>query len=240
MPRHVPKDYPKLGEVTQLVASKRRPERVNVFVDGEFAIQVHVDIIAKHHIRKGMMITEEISSLLHTDKRGQQVRRLAFAYVSFKPRTEKQIRDRLAKREYSVQEIDEALEFCKEFGLADDSAFARMYVHDALLLKKLSPQRLRADLMRKGVAKHIAEEAVRREFPPDDVTRIALDAAIKKQRAVAYRSPEKQRSAIVSYLQRSGFSWEVISATLDKILISNRVQENSHHEGSSSDDQADE
>ncbi len=208
----------KLGTVTQLVASKRKPERINVFVDGEFAVQVHIDIISRYRVTKGMHLTDETAALLLSDKRRQRIRQLAFAYVSFKPRTERQIRDRLAKKEYAEDEIDEAIEFCREFGLVDDEAFARMYVRDALTLRSLSPSRLRADLVRKGVKREIADEAVRSSFSQDDVSRIALEAAIKKQRAVAYRTPEKQRAAVISFLQRRGFAWDVIRAVMARVF----------------------
>ncbi|MFM8179288.1 MAG: regulatory protein RecX [Candidatus Kapaibacterium sp.] len=217
MPRHS-RSPKRTGTVTQLVASKRRPERVNVFVDGEFAVQVHIDIISKHRVCKGMVLSEETADALLSDKRRQRVRQLAFAYVSFKPRTEKQVRDRLARKEFTEEEIDEAMEFCEEFGLIDDVSFARMYVRDALTLRSLSPSRLRSDLVRKGVAREVAEEAVRAGFGEEDVSRIALDAAIRKQRAVAYRTPEKQRAAVVSFLQRRGFSWTVIRSVMSAVF----------------------
>jgi regulatory protein len=211
---------PPSGIVTQLVASKRKPERINVFVDGEFAIQVHIDIIAKHRIAKGMQINEDLHALLRADKNSMYVRQLALAFVTYKPRTIRQLRERLRRKDFGENEIDEAVEFCLEFGYLNDAEFARMYVRDALTMRQLSPGRLRADLKKKGVDVEYIDNALREYYTNDDINTVARRAAEKKLRAVAYRPVDKQRSAVQSYLQRQGFSWSIIAPIISDLFTS--------------------
>ena len=93
-----------------------------------------------------------------------------------------------------------------------------MYVRDAQLLRKASPRKLQADLVRKGIDKDLAARIVHSEYDTEDVRRIAREAASKKMRAVLYRLPEKRKQAVISYLQRQGFTWDVIRSVTDELF----------------------
>ncbi|MBL7998217.1 MAG: RecX family transcriptional regulator, partial [Candidatus Kapabacteria bacterium] len=182
--------------ITSLVASTRRKERVNVYVDGEFAVQVHLDIVAKHELRKGLHVDSALMESLRDEKRTMQVKQLALAYATYKPRTEKQVRTRLREKECEAAEIDTAVVFLRDFGYVNDAQYAILYVRDAVRRKPVSAAKLRRDLRTKGVGDDEIERALRDEFPHDEVMMLARTAADKKLRAVSFKPIEKQKTSV--------------------------------------------
>ncbi len=200
--------------VTQLVASKRKPERINIFVDGEFALQVHIDLIAKYNVHKGKHWTPEIQTQLHANKRSMKVRQLALAYATYKMRSEAQVRTRLSQKECTVDEIEDAIDFLIEFGYLDDDRYARAFVRDKMLGRALSETKLKMDLMKRGIRADIAINVLRDLYPRDEALELARKAAAKKLNTISYRPTDKQKQALTSYLQRQGFAWGLIKTIL--------------------------
>lgn len=205
--------------ITQLVASKRKPDRVNIYVNGEFLLQVHCDLVAQYHLTKGKEITNELLTLLNDDKRIMYLKQRAIGFVSFKPRTEFQVRERFKKMECTHEEIDWCIEFLYEFGYLNDELYAAMYVRDILLRKSVSPTKIIYELKKRGVREEYYTKAIMNEFPHDELELIAKKAAEKKLRSVAYRPLDKQKNSVRDYLLRQGFSFDLIKRVLTQIFV---------------------
>lgn len=204
--------------ITALVASKRHPERINIFVNGEFCVQVHLDLIGRYELRKNQQLTPELLEALQGDKRIMYVKQLALAYATYKARTEEQTRKRLHEKECSKEEIELAIDFLKEFAYLNDEEYARLFTRDYLLRKAVSAQKIRQELRKRGVDDSHIEQAIQQEFPHEQNQELALKAAEKKLRAVSYKPREKQISAVRDYLLRQGFRWEQIKEVLKKLF----------------------
>jgi regulatory protein len=90
--------------------------------------------------------------------------------------------------------------------------------------KPAGESRLRQELMKRGVSKHDIADAFAEAFPPETsretAIESALEAAQKKMRSLERKDPEKRKQALVGYLQRQGFSWDVIKKVLADVLPS--------------------
>ena len=60
------------------------------------------------------------------------VKQTAFNFVSYKPRTEKQIRQKLRDKGYEKEEADLAIEFLIKFDFVDDAKYAKQFIADFL------------------------------------------------------------------------------------------------------------
>ncbi len=198
------------AKITQLVASKKRPEYVNIYVDGEFALQVSMDAVLKYRLKKDMPWTNELQTQLSDMKRRFKVRSMALTYVNYKMRTEEQVRRRLTQRECSTEEIEDAIAFLREFEYLNDEVFAQMFVRDRLLRLRVSARGLIQELRKRGISSALAEHTVDTLYPHDTSRDLAMAAAEKKMKSLSHRSPEKQKAALQSYLQRQGFAWSII------------------------------
>ena len=60
--------------ISGLVKQKRRPERVNLYVDGVFTVGLHRDVVVRHGLRKGDEISPETLEILRASEEYSQAR----------------------------------------------------------------------------------------------------------------------------------------------------------------------
>lgn len=65
----------------------------------------------------------------------------AMELLLFKARTEYELRSKLQEREYSDEEIDEAIEYVSSFGYLNDETYAEQYVMSNTSQKSISAMR---------------------------------------------------------------------------------------------------
>ena len=82
----------------------------------------------------------------------------AAGYLAIQPRTEKEIREYLKKKEYSQQEIDEAAEKLQEYRYLDDVAYGNSFIRQAAG-KGWGRSKIDRSLMEKGVSRSDSEAA---------------------------------------------------------------------------------
>ncbi len=129
--------------------------------------------------------------------------RYAERLLSIRPRSEKEIRERMERKGYSPQEIEKTVNHFKNIGLLDDREFAKWWFEERKGERGIFA--IKMELKRKGVSDEIIDEVVsgdEREF-----IKKALEKAERKYKNL----PERERKRkIREYLLRRGFSWDVI------------------------------
>ena len=115
-------------------------------------------------------------------------------------RTEKNLRDKLREKEFSDEEIEDAVQYVKGFHYLDDERFAETYIrfHE----NEKSRLRLRQDLIRKGVDRELCEQKLRELYAGDEDAQIRYFLE-KKQYSPDMEEKEKRR--IYAFLARKGF-----------------------------------
>ena len=124
-------------------------------------------------------------------------------------RTEKQIVEKLIKKGYEPEEILEATAYYKELGYIDHSDYARRYVADCVKLKGYGPERIKRELLQRGVEEEIAEAAL-------EGVEYDLPELIKKR----FKScgDEKERQKIINYFVRRGYSYYETAEALKEVF----------------------
>lgn len=96
--------------------------------------------------------------------------------------TERQVRDRLAKKGYPGDAVDDAVARLKQNRALDDERTARAFVNTVATLKQWGPARINMALARLGVAPAVAKAAMSDVLGQDaDAERERLEAALDKR-----------------------------------------------------------
>src|SRR5215207_9499769 len=142
--------------ITLLERQKNNPERVNVYLDGEFAFGLNeMDAVT---LRKGQQLSEsEIDELRQKDTVVKAVD-YAANLLSYRPRSTQEIRERLLKHSFNDVVADAAIEKLQRLGYLDDRAFARFWIEDRNRFKPLGRRALSFELRNKGIAPAIIQE----------------------------------------------------------------------------------
>ena len=105
-------------------------------------------------------------------------RKCAASYLSARPRTEKQLRDHLARKGCGKEDIRETVAELKEYGYIDDREYCRMYFEYGFE-KKRGTGRIIRELKDRGVSSDVIECVYSSlEYVPDQYE-AAMSAAVE-------------------------------------------------------------
>ena len=137
----------------------------------------------------------------------------AFRYLSYRPRSEFEIKMRLRQRGFDDSSIQTVLLKLKEQGLLDDFAFAQFWKENRESFSPRSRMMLQRELRQKGVAPYIIAEVA--EGMDEEAS--AYRAAQRKLKRLASADYDNFRRKLGDFLKRRGFSYEVTRHTVNRL-----------------------
>jgi regulatory protein len=204
--------------ITKIEGQKNNPSRKNIYIDGEFALGISAETLVRFGLRTGDEIDESKLKALQAAEEVHSAKQAALRLLARRPRSEKEIRDKLREKEFGDEEIRQAIASLRRSGIVDDEAFARTFIRDQLTVRPKGPVALKQKLLLLGIKKEIIEAALEEAFreSPQDV--VALEAAQKFLRRVSHNDLRSTRQRLSAFLVRRGFSWDVIAGVMNKVL----------------------
>ncbi|HHV26909.1 regulatory protein RecX [Anaerosalibacter bizertensis] len=198
------------------IKSQNNKDRVNIYLDGEFAFGLSLEIAYKYNLKENMEIDESyIENVLKSEEQNR-ANDYALKFLSNRWRTEKEIVDKMIKKGFDEEVINETLAYLKKYNFIDDRRFAEIYTEEKVRLKKLGSYRIKHELQNKGVDESIASEIV--EKYSDNEYERAMELATKKIKS--YKNDDKNAiyRKLGGYLQRRGYSFECVSKVLRELV----------------------
>lgn len=200
------------GVITALEVQKRNKERVNVFIDGEYAFGLSLMEAAR--LKKGQALSAgEIARLKGEDAVVQAVESAAH-FLSYRPRSLQEVRRNLKEKELPPEVTEAAVERLTALGYLDDEAFARYWVQNRAEFKPLSHRALRQELRQKGIADSIINEVLAGQ----DEQVLAYEAAQGQLRRLRQKTPREFKTKMSAFLQRRGFSYSTTQDVVVRII----------------------
>jgi regulatory protein len=206
------------GKITALRAQAKDPQRINVFVDGEFAIGISLTTITKTGLHVGKQLSAEEFSKLEQTESGDKAYLAALRFLEARPRSIAEVRARLGRKDFAPEAIDAAIARLAELDLLDDTAFARYWVENRQAYRPRGAGALRDELRRKGIDADVTAEVLNDDALTGDESASAWGlarAALRKYAGSRDRNAFTRRMG--SYLQRRGYTFEVIRPIVDQL-----------------------
>ena len=135
--------------------------------------------------------------------------------ITIKDRTEKEIRTKLKEKNFDENTIEEEIEFLSNYGYLNDKRYAEHFTYDAINIKKWGKSRIRTELLRRGVERDIADEAIEEAFSEADDDRLYTE--MEKKFKNSDFSNMKERTRIFNFYLRRGFSPEEIKGAMNRM-----------------------
>jgi regulatory protein len=202
------------NRVTALKPGKNlKAQRTNVFLNGKFAFSLDNEVIAREKITTGKQLSSEDISRLTGADRYRLCLNSAYKLLTYRPRSEAEIKERLEQKGYNSLEIDRVTVELKRMNLLNDQSFAEFWKDHRNTFKHESQKIVRLELKRKGVESEIVNQVVGQI---DDAEN-AYKVAISRVRVLDLTDFQAFRQKLGSYLQRRGFNYNVINKTLKRI-----------------------
>ena len=133
--------------------------------------------------------------------------------------SEKQVRQRLARKEYEPDEIDEAVARLREERAIDDQRVAEAIVRTETGIRKRGKIWVRMQLERAGIAKDTAKTAIDNVFEAIDDAALLESSLRKRLRGRETIADEREFARLFRYLIGQGFESDRVMKALKAYRI---------------------
>lgn len=198
--------------ITALEVQKRDKERVNVYLDGEFAFGLPIMDAARLH--KGQALSdEEIAALRAIDEVTRALDRTV-ALLARRPYSAAEIRRYLTSKEIPAAVIDEVMTRLSDLGYVDDRVFVQFWIENRERFRPRGPRALEYELRQKGIAPDIIAAALGEIDAHDSAYR----AAQEKTRRLHGLTQNEFRTRLGAFLARRGFGYDTVRDVTDRLV----------------------
>jgi regulatory protein len=200
------------GKVTALRVQKRNRDRVNVYLDGEFAFGAAAIVAARLHL--GQALSDADIAQLRIQDDVERAHEYALNFLSYRPRSEFEVQRALRKKDISDDVSEAVVERLRAAGLVNDREFARYWVDNRLQFNPRGGRSLRHELRQKGISDSIIAEALQHLDEEAAARRVAA-AAMRRFSGLDAADVRRKMGA---YMARRGFSYDVIALLVEEVL----------------------
>jgi regulatory protein len=210
------RDAPTSGTVTRIVAQEHNPNRVSVFLDGEFAFGIGLDAAASARLTTGESLSvERVNELKVADEIGRATE-AALRLLAGRPRSVREISDRLRRKGFEQVTIDRAIEKLEGWNYVDDAEFARYWVENRATHRPRGRRLLEQELRTKGVDREVVKDAIAKVEVDEESAALELGRA--KLSSYRHDDPQIARRKMIGFLQRRGYDYDVIKPVVTQLF----------------------
>ena len=235
-------------KVTDITRQQKNNDRVNIFLDGQFAFGLHIEVLLKHHLKKNQEISEHQIAELKSADAFHQAYDKALNFLSVRPRSSREImqylRQRLiykhpdysqfdqadAKQQFITEQqtsIEQVLDRLGQAGYINDVEFAQWWISNRQQFRPRGKRLLLLELKAKGVSDIDIQSALTTpreeghfssERTEYSETDAATQLATKYLKKTLRLSPFEQKQKLSRYLASKGFDWDVINQVCGQLI----------------------
>lgn len=198
------------------IKQQRDASRANIYIEDNFAFGISYEIVYKYNLEVGMEISNEfVEDILKAEEqnRGNDY---AIKLLSYRWRTEREIRDKMYEKGYDVDLIDSTIDYLYEQQLLDDKRFAEAFTRDKINLNKWGSYKIRQELFQKGVKDNIIDHVLEK-YCSDEYER-AFELGKKKINSYKNEDKNKIYRKLGGYLQRRGYPYDCVINVLKELV----------------------
>ena len=213
-----------MAKITAIEPQKRDPNRVNIHLDGNYAFGLAR--ITAAWLKVGQELSQDKVASLQAEDDRERAYQQAMLFLSYRARSESEIRQNLSKHEIPQDVIEQTLERLRENQLANDNQFARAWVENRNTFRPRSRRALQMELRQKG----LSDEASQSALEGLDEEALAYEAGLKKARRLQSEEWSEFRKKLSEHLARRGFPYSVIASVVSRIWKETHTEQHIDYE----------
>lgn len=222
------------GKITAIEYQATNTERVNIFIDDEYAFSLSANLTVERRLQKGLTLSAEQTDELQTADLYNRGLSAALGQLATRPRSATEISQYLRKKypDAPPETAQRVIARLTELNYLNDESFARLWVENRASFAPRGRNLLKQELMRKGVAKDIIEATIsayleeRQEeadaesedgeaLPVEEAQ--ALEAARKKARSYAAEDWNGFYRKLGGFLLRRGYDYPTTGRVVKQV-----------------------
>jgi len=148
------------------------------------------------------------------DRGLKRAKNTAYRYLTIRPRSRVEVERKLHDREFPSGIVSSVIDHLVKLGYLNDEEFARQWAASRVRSRGFGRRRLEQELRNKGISREIITGSLRTLFEEALEADVARKEADKKLRTLTRFEPEVRRRRLAGFLERKGFSSEIIRTIL--------------------------
>ena len=136
----------------------------------------------------------------------------ALRLLEFRAHSERELTDKLRRAGAKAEDIEEVLDFCRNYGFVNDRAYALKKARDLKNLKRWGIKRIKSELYAKGLSAEYIEEAV---AGLDDDERDTLLPLVEKKLGGNFE--KKNVDKCIRYFIYRGYGFSDIKSCIENL-----------------------
>lgn len=145
---------------------------------------------------------------------------VALKFLSYRPRSEKEVRDRLERKKIDPQIIDKIVLRLTELRFLNDLEFVKWWIESRTRFKPRSLRLIKFELQQKGIPFELIESGIRNQESSKSEKDLENAKKLVESKIHKYKGLSKFEltQKLGPFLQRRGFGYETIKSAIDEAL----------------------
>jgi regulatory protein len=203
---------PQSGTITRLQIQKKNKERVNIFLNDEYAFSLALSLAMG--LKKGQALSPADVTALQADDEVKRAYAAALNLLGYRARSVSEVQQRLQQRDFSERATAATVERLLREGYLNDSGFGQAWIESRQRSSPRSARALRYELRRKGVETEIIEEVFQQvEIDEEGAAWTAIEPKLDRWRAL---DNFQFRQKVGGFLARRGFGHDVVRPVIER------------------------
>ncbi|TYR79229.1 recombination regulator RecX [Priestia megaterium] len=217
-----------MAVVTKITTQQNNRERYNIYLDygkgEEFGFGVDEHVLIQYNLTKGRVLDEfELSEIQFADDT-KKAYNSAISYLSYRMRSEKEVKEYLAKKEISAIIIQQVIQKLLANRYLNDEEFAKAYVLTQMNTTPKGPRVIKRELQEKGISESIITLSLC-EYPKEQQIETATKLIAKLKGKYKKMSQVMMKQKVEQFLANKGYSFSIINEAFNEMNLEKESDE---------------
>ncbi|NJD03259.1 MAG: regulatory protein RecX [Ruminiclostridium sp.] len=201
-------------KITSIEKNKRSKDRFSVYIDNRFSFSISEDdYLSLNLYDKSVLSQVEIDYIKNTIN-FRAAKNCALRFLSYKLRTEKEVRIKLHDDGFDGDSIEMAINELKALGYINNKIYVQKYVFDRSKLKPKSKKLIKFELLGKGIQEEIIDEVLN-DWNVDE--RSVAESLVKRKFGKYDFNDDNVKRKAYMFLKHRGYSHDVIESVIGRV-----------------------
>lgn len=141
----------------------------------------------------------------------------AYMLLRIRPRSEREVRDRLKAKGYGPELVDDIVEALKRCGDIDDAKFAWFWLESRMHQNPMGDVVLKYELKKRGVSEDVIKATLEHKAANYDEYAIAFSMAEERFKRFSKIDRQKALKRVYDFMLRRGFKYDTVQRIIGEL-----------------------
>jgi len=205
------------GTITSISVQKTNKARYSIFLNDQFLIGISETTLIEFKLERGAKISQTKLNHVIEFEESQKIKDYLLRLQSRRDHSSRELLQKAIKKGYNSEVTKKNFSELESRGYIDDHVFARKFTHDKFAFNDWGKQKIRAELVKKGIPPEAIASALSQISEQETYDRI--EHLFEKSKARFQRTEKnKRQKKLFDFLVRKGYDIPIVLEILPNLL----------------------